>query len=131
MALFEFGEVAELTETLKQVRNVYPKEVRQFMMREGTKLKNRTLKKAKASVKKRSGNFFKGIKRGKYYKYKGETDSIRVYGTSPHTHLIEYGHGGSAPARAFHIFSTAGDDFNATYDKDCEKFAEKIAKKLE
>ena len=34
----------------------------------------------------------KGFKRGKVYKYKGEEDTVRVYNSMPHAHLIENGH---------------------------------------
>ena len=61
----------EMTEALNAVQGLYSKEIKKFMQKEGTKLKNRTLKTAKSTVKKKTGNYFKGVKRGKYYKHDG------------------------------------------------------------
>lgn len=132
---FEINGLDEMTEALSQVQDLYPKEIKKFMQSEGNKLKNRTKKKATSSVKKKTGNYLKGIKRGKYYKYSGNgADAIRVYAGKPayHGHLVEYGHktpnGGRT--KAYHIFKTAADDFESTYETDSEKFADKIAEPL-
>lgn len=132
---FEVSGLDEMTKALGQVQELYPKEIKKFMQTEGTKLKNRTLKTAKSNVKKKTGNYFKGIKRGKYYKYSGNgADSIRVYAGKPahHGHLIELGHktpnGGRT--KAYHTFKTSADAFESTYESDCDKFADKIAKPL-
>lgn len=132
---FEIEVLDEMTEALSQVQQIYPKEIKKFMQSEGTKLKNRTLKTAKTSVGKKTGNYQKGIKRGKYYKYSGNgADSIRVYAGKPayHGHLIEYGHKTKSGSRtkAYHIFKTSADAFESTYERDCDKFAEKIAEPL-
>lgn len=141
MALFETEGLDEFSEALGLVRKVYPKEVKKFMQSEGNKLKQRTLKTARTSVRKKTGNFEKGIKRGKHYVYKGNgADSIRVYAGIPayHAHLIEYGHDmvthnkeKVGTVKGYHIFSVSADMFESTYEKDCEKFAEKILKGLE
>lgn len=132
---FEVNGLDEMTNALGQVQELYPKEIKKFMQTEGTKLKNRTLKTAKSNVKKKTGNYFKGIKRGKYYKYSGNgADSIRVYAGKPahHGHLIELGHktpnGGRT--KAYHTFKTSADAFESTYENDCDKFADKITKPL-
>ena len=51
---FEIDGLDEMTEALSQVQELYPKEIKKFMQKEGTKLKNRTKKKAKSSVKKKT-----------------------------------------------------------------------------
>lgn len=132
---FEVSGLDEMTNALGQVQELYPREIKKFMQTEGTKLKNRTLKTAKSNVKKKTGNYFKGIKRGKYYKYSGNgADAIRVYAGKPahHGHLIEYGHKTSNGGRtkAYHIFKTSADDFENTYESDCDKFADKITEPL-
>lgn len=132
---FEVSGLDEMTNALGQVQELYPREIKKFMQSEGTKLKNRTLKTAKSNVKKKTGNYFKGIKRGKYYKYSGNgADAIRVYAGKPahHGHLIEYGHKTSNGGRtkAYHIFKTSADAFESNYESDCEKFADKITKPL-
>ena len=137
---FEIDGLDEMTEALQMIQDNYPKEVKKFMQSEGNKLKNRTVKRAKSSVGTKTGNYLKGIKRGKYYKYKGNgADSIRVYSGKPahHGHLLEYGHDVVTPsgkkvgrAKSYHIFKTAADDFEATYEGDCEKFADKLTQDL-
>lgn len=137
---FEIEGIDELSDTLEMISKQYPKEVKKFMQTEGNKLKNRTVKRAKSSVGRKTGNYLKGIKRGKYYKYKGNgADSIRVYSGKPayHGHLIEYGHdmvthSGQkvGTVQGYHIFKTAADDFESTYDGDCEKFADKLTREL-
>ena len=69
------------------------KQSKKFLQKEGNKLKRRTLSKAKSLTNKKTGNYYKGIKRGKVYHYRDKNNnSVRVYGGSPHAHLIEYGH---------------------------------------
>lgn len=132
---FEINGLDEMTEALSMVQKVYPKEVKKFMQSEGNKLKKETKSKAQSSVKKKTGNYLKGIKRGKYYKYNGNgADSIRVYTGKParHGHLIEDGHKTPSGSRtkAYHIFKTSADAFESTYEKDCDNFADKIAEPL-
>lgn len=132
---FEVSGLDEMTNDLGQVQELYPKEIKKFMQSEGTKLKNRTLKTAKSNVKKKMGNYFKGIKRGKYYKYSGNgADSIRVYAGKPahHGHLVEYGHKtkNGNRTKAYHTFKTSADAFESTYESDCDKFADKITEPL-
>lgn len=132
---FEVSGLDEMTNALGQVQDLYPKEIKKFMQSEGTKLKNRTLKTAKSNVKKKTGNYFKGIKRGKYYKYSGNgADSIRVYAGKPahHGHLVEYGHKtkNGNRTKAYHTFKTSADAFESTYESDCNKFADKITEPL-
>lgn len=142
MALFEIDGLDDFVDTVELVKKAYPKEVKKFMQSEGNKLKKRTIQKAKSVVDKHTGNLFKGIKRGKHYIYSGNgADSIRVYAGRPanHAHLIEYGHemvshSGERTGkfvRGYHIFKSAADDFEGTYENDSEKFAEKIIKPLD
>lgn len=124
------------------------------MQQEGNKLKRKTVKTVKSStLGKITGNYEAGIKRGKYYKYENGADSIRVYSSAPHAHLIEYGHeivrsgggmkggkkkrqkrkekyGTGKYTRAFQLFRRAADEFESTYETDCEKFALKIIEPL-
>ena len=141
MSLFEIEGLDELVSAMDMVSQVYPKEVKKFMQKEGNKLRNRTVKTAKSSVGRKTGNFLKGIKRGKYYKYKGNgTDSIRVYAGSPahHGHLLEYGHemvshNGESTGKhvqGYYIFKTSANMFERTYENDCDTFADKIVEQL-
>lgn len=139
---FEFdNSFDDFDKTVKLISENYPKEVKKFMQKEGNKLKRLTLKIAKASVKKMSGNYFKGIKRGKYYRYeKTGADSIRVYVGEPayHGHLIEHGHemvshSGTSTGiyvHGYHVFKKAEDKFKSDYERDSEKFADEIVEPL-
>ena len=107
-----------------------PKQSKKFLQKEGNKLKKRTLSKAKSLTNKKTGNYYKGIKRGKVYHYRDKkNNSIRVYGGSPHAHLIEYGHRQvskngveSGFVEGKHVFEKARNEFQSEYNSDCEKF---------
>ena len=151
MDLFEVEGLDELTDTMLMIEENYPKDIKRFMKKEGNKLKKKTLGTVQSStLGKITGNYEKGIKRGKPYKYDGNgADSIRVYSNAPHAHLIEYGHeivhsgggrmkkekrkeqyGTGNYTRAFQLFRRAADEFESTYETDCEKFALKIIEPL-
>lgn len=77
---------------LEMTQQQQPTETKKFLRKQGTKLKRLTIKKAKSLVNKKTGNYLKGIKRGKPYKYQSKEMAIRVYNSMPHAHLIEDGH---------------------------------------
>lgn len=137
--MIEIEGLDEFVDDLKMVHGVYSKEVKSFMLKEGTKLKRRTLKKAETDVNKKTGNYLKGIKRGKYYRYRvGNVDSIRVYAGTPafHAHLLEHGHAIVREGRllgrvkGYHIFKNAADEFEKKYGEDCEGFVDNITSNL-
>lgn len=129
----------EAIEVFSMVQKTFPKEVKKFMQSEGNKLKRRTLKGVKSStLGKITGNYEKGIKRGRPYTYDlTGVYSIRVYSNAPHAHLIEDGHEiyvDGVPTgkytREFHLFRRAAEEFESTYETDTEKFALKIVEPL-
>ena len=76
-------------EILNIAQKDMPKKTKKFMNQEGQKLKKITKQKAKQAVKKKTGNYLKGIKKGKMYIYRGDGGlSVRVYGAAPHSHLL-------------------------------------------
>lgn len=94
---FDFKELADYEKKLLETANEkMPRETRKFVNGEGTKLRRITVSNARAKVKKKTGNYFKSIKKGKPYIYKGNGGySVRVYNSTkiaPHAHLIEDGH---------------------------------------
>lgn len=106
-----------------------------FLRKEGTKLKTKTLQKARPLGRK-TGNYLKSIKRGKVYEYNG-AQAVRVYSTAPHAHLIEDGHRmvthdgrevGFVPGH--HVFETAGREFEAQYLADMEDFLDEEVRNL-
>ena len=125
-------------ELLNMANDKLPKESKKFLRKEGTKLKKKTLSKAKALTNKKTGNYYKGIKRGKVYHYRDKkNNSIRVYGGSPHAHLIEYGHrqvSKNGKETGFvegkHVFEKAKNEFQSEYNKDCEQFLNEVVEEL-
>lgn len=131
---FDISEIDEfLDEMLQLAEEKMPQESKKFLRAEGNKLRKGTLKEAKLSVKKDSGNYFKGIKRGKVYKYKGDEMAIRVYGASPHSHLIENGHRLVSKdgkelgfVKGYRVFERAAKKFEDEFFDDCEDFIDDL-----
>jgi len=113
------------------------KYAKNFLKKEGNKLRRKTLAIAKRKVKKLSGNYFKSIKRGKVYLYKNTGAwSIRVYSNAPHAHLIEDGHRqvaadgrevGFVPGK--HVFSDSEKQFAGEYFSDVQDFIDDVLRK--
>ncbi|NMM52150.1 HK97 gp10 family phage protein [Paenibacillus aquistagni] len=106
-----------------------PREVNKFMRKEGSTLLRKTKQKARQKVKKRTGKYLKGIKRGKVYKFQGEDTAIRVYHGAPHAHLLEDGHrivGRDGKehgfAKGYHVYKESRREFEKEFIRDCEKF---------
>lgn len=109
---------------------------KKFLKSAAKKLKKKTVKVAKSRVGKVTGNYERGIKDGKVYKYDGNY-SCRVYSTMPHAHLIEYGHiivGKDGKEKGFksgyHVFESAAEEFQDDYENDVEKFIDEIIGEL-
>ncbi|WP_202113010.1 HK97 gp10 family phage protein [Paenibacillus sp. MMS18-CY102] len=110
-----------------------PKETRKFIMKSGNKLRKLTAAKARQLTKKKTGNYRKGIKRGKVYKYRNEETAIRVYDASPHAHLLEYGHRQVTKSgrevsfvRGYRVFEQARRAFEQEFIEDCEAFIDEM-----
>lgn len=133
---FDFKELINFDkELVKLANNKMPTECKKFMRAEGTKFKRKTLSVAKSRVKKKTGNYFKSIKRGKVYKYRGNGAwAIRVYSGAPHAHLIEKGHRSIVNGvekgfvRGKNVFKDAENQFSSTYFNDVQSFVDKIVK---
>lgn len=135
--MFDLRELDALDKDLLKLANSsMPRESKKFIRGEGTKLKRVVVKRAKSDVGKDTGNYIKGIKKGKVYKYRGnDAWSIRVYGSAAHTHLIEYGHRmiGHKPnkkecgfVQGKHVFENSAKDFESTYVNDVGKFVDQV-----
>lgn len=114
------------------------KQSKKFLQKEGNKLKRKTLSKAKSLTNKKTGNYYAGIKRGKVYSYGDKNNnSVRVYGSSPHAHLIEYGHRQVTKdgkevgfVEGKNVFEKAKNEFENEFNSDCQVFADDILKEL-
>jgi hypothetical protein len=62
------------------------------MRKIGSKARTHVAKKARKTFKKKTGLYNKKWKRGKVFKGENGEYVVRVYNSSPHAHLLEYGH---------------------------------------
>ena len=111
-----------------------PRETKKFIRAEGTKLRKMVVARAKSAVKKKTGKYFKSIKKGKLYVYGGNGAlSIRVYSSAPHSHLIEKGHRIVTPGGVekgfkpgLHIFENAQKNFENEFYNDIQKLIDDV-----
>src|SRR5699024_8643206 len=115
-----------------------PQKAKRLMQTQGTKLKAKTLSLAKQRVRKKTGNYFKSIKRGKAYTYRSDnTHAIRVYSAAPHAHLIENGHRVVSHGNEVgfqdgkHVFEDARQAYQPTFQRACEDFLDEVAREVE
>lgn len=135
---FDITELSEFeTKLISLANEKMPKESKKFLRDEGTKLRKKTLSKAKQKVKKDAGNYFKSIKKGKVYIYKGnDALSIRVYSSAPHAHLIEKGHRQVTKdgkevglVSGKRIFEESQIQFASEYYSDVQRFIDDVLNK--
>lgn len=133
--VFDASELEAYSRELVRVGQEAPKKQKQFMRREGNKLRRATKREAKRLGRK-SGNYESSIKRGKAYHYQGAI-ATRVYSTAPHAHLIEEGHRmvthdgrevGFVPG--YHVFEVAGKRFEPEYLADIDDMLDEAVKNL-
>jgi len=139
-----------------------PKETSKFIKKNANQLKTATKRKAKevgiqeltgSKKKDRKYEYFINFRTGKVYNYNGGL-SCRAYNSSPHAHLLEYGHrmvghgkkkderadltakykgkGGEMIESGFvpglHPFEKAYQDYKEKYVDNCEKFIDEMLK---
>lgn len=132
--IFDIHELEDFTkDLLKLADETMPKDSRKFLNKEGISLRKVTKSVAQQKTKKKTGNYIKGIKKGKVYKYTGNGAlSLRVYGGSPHAHLIELGHRQIVNGKEVgfvqgkHVYETAYKQFQNKYFSDCENFVDEM-----
>lgn len=134
---FDLRELTQFENKLLDLADkTMPREIKKFIRQEGTKLNKKTKNKARSLVKKKTGNYYKSIKKGKVYKYRGNGGiSIRVYSSAPHAHLIEKGHrvivngqekGFSQGKR---VFEKSENEFKSEFFKDTQNFIDDMLEK--
>lgn len=84
--------ITDFQKSLVSTEKSLEKSMREALRVEGNKATAHVRKKAKNEVKKKTGNYHKGFKRGKVFIGNDGAITVRVINSSPHAHLIEDGH---------------------------------------
>lgn len=138
MSGWDFSELDDFDKELLSLAQDFErgKHAKRFLRKSGTKLKKKTLKLAKLRVKKKTGNLFKGIKRGKPYKYYVDGSwAVRIYAGAPayHAHLLNNGHRivdknkkEHGFVKGYHFFEDAADDYEEEYYDDVQDFIDEL-----
>lgn len=121
---------------LIEISNSVKKESNKFLKEQAKILKKRTLDTARKRVKKRTGNYLRGIKEGKPYTFEGRY-SCRVYSSARHAHLIEYGHDikkekngaviGKVEGKS--VFTDTASEFVEEFEENSQEMLEEMFKK--
>lgn len=128
---FDTRELSELTQDVLNLGvELFPKDVKKHMKKNGVELAKLAKKIAKGEVKVKTGNYLKGFKGGKVYYYGGDI-CVRGYNNSPHGHLIESGHKNvdGSYTQGKHILEKAKLQYEKVFIENTENFAEEILNK--
>lgn len=130
---------------LELAEETMPTETKKFMRREGGRLATATRKLARATVHKKTGNYFKSIRGSKAWR--NQKGGYGVYALASrkdnlgnHAHLLEYGHkqeeGRYVPAikarlkeprvKGFRIFEKAQKSFEGKFVSDAAEFVDNL-----
>ncbi|OHW62910.1 hypothetical protein EUAN_06940 [Andreesenia angusta] len=135
---FDFRELSEFENDLLDAAQEFEKgkHAKAFLRKEGSKLNRENKKQAKsAGIGKKTGNFIKGFKRGKIYKFNGSL-CIRGYSKAPHAHLLNNGHRivgrdgqekGFKPGKRF--LEKSKKNFEGEFEKDIQDFIDELLDK--
>lgn len=150
----DLSELDEFTDRLIQSSKEAKKTQRRLLQQQGNKLKRKTKAQARVSgIKTKTGNYMKGIKRGKVWSSRNGAQSVRVYSGAPHAHLIEEGHDqvvnpgkgkgngrGVRPGKGIgrtvghvegrEVFLKAGEAFEPEYERACEEAIDEMISKI-
>lgn len=129
---FDISELTKFERKLvNTVNDTMPKESRKFIKKEANKLNKQNKKVYKGKgIGEVTGNFKRGFKSGKAYKYGGAW-SARAYNSSPHAHLLNDGYmwtpngnqtGEESFVPGFHFMEESAKLFAEGYYKDVEEF---------
>lgn len=148
---FDFSELSAFTQHLVDLaQEQFPKEMKQFLRKQGSELNKQTKALARERVgKKGKGGsdkptdkrYLTGFKRGKAYKHEASNSfAIRVYNTRPHAHLIEYGHvmldhdkkpvqNGERFVKGKFVLRDASRAFRQQFEENIEEFVDEMLTK--
>ena len=131
--VFDVTELDTFARNMQRSAQQFQRKQKTFLLKEGTKLKRKTVSRAR-TLGRKTGNYIKSIKRGKVYEYDG-AQAVRVYSTAPHAHLIEEGHRmvlhdgtevGFVPGH--HVFEVAAKGFEPQYLEDVDNMLDEAVK---
>lgn len=112
------------------------KDMKKFMGRAGTSLKNKIINKAKLKVNENTGTYIKSIKRGAVWQKNGGI-SVNAYSDDPKSHLIEKGHRIVTKTgkevgfqKGKYVFSDASEEYFKEFEEDVEGFLNGVLKEL-
>ena len=119
-----------------------PGETKNFMRRMGKKAATATRRLAKATFKKKTGNYFRSIRGSKSWRNQKGGYGVYAYATRKdnlgnHAHLLEYGHAvypaGRVPvnktisrSRDFRTFEKAAKNFSSVFLDEANKFVDNL-----
>lgn len=119
-------DLIKFADDINDAIKAFPKETNKFMKAEGRKLRKQMRARARRTVKRKTGNYIRGFQVGrKVYKWTDAEYNLRVYNSSPHAHLLEYGHRMLTHAgkmvgyvTGYHIIEHSGKAFEDEYLDD-------------
>lgn len=124
-----------VSDLLELAEQTLPKESKKFLKKNAGQLAKATKNKAKElGILEETGNYYSSFKSGKVYKY-NENMACRAINSSPHAHLLEYGHlqvgkdgksVGKGFVPGFHPFEKAQKSFQGKYYGNCEEFVDQM-----
>jgi len=89
----DFEGLTEFQQDLLEVaQQKLPRQTAKIMRKTGSRAAVHVRRVARTKVDKKTGTYHKRFKRGKVFKDADGQWVTRVYNSSPHAHLIEYGH---------------------------------------
>lgn len=125
---FYFDELSEFRQDLlKEVNRVFPEETNKFLKDEARTLSKIQKQIARQDVgttdKNGDKSYHQKFKVGKIYLY-GDEKAIRAYNSSPHAHLIEYGHKtvNNKFVSGRYVLKASENEFKNDFFKDTEEF---------
>ena len=150
----DLSELMDFADRLDGSGQSMEKRERKFLQQQGNKLRRKTKAQARLSgIKQHTGNYMKGIKRGKVWKKSDGAQAVRVYSNAPHAHLVEDGHDqkvnpgkgegngrGVKPGKGIgrtvghiegrKVFLKAYEAFAPEYENDAEEMVDEMIRKI-
>ncbi len=136
--VIDFEELGEFSKALLHNAKVTrPKETKKFVNQQGYALRRKARELSKQRVRKKSGAYHKGWKKGKLYRYKGDKNSlaVRVYNANRYAHVIENGRryhkdGAEYFKKGAHVLEDATKDFTLEYYAALDGFLDEMVKSI-